>query len=228
MPTSTLLISLFDRTTTYVTITLLTSVFFMACSKSSSRVDQLPYYQEATFTPIWFASSDDVPGDFHQIPAFSLVNQAGDTITEKSVENKIFVTDFFFTTCPGICPKMTSNMLIIQEAFLEDKDVLLLSHSVTPEYDSVLILRNYAEMKGVVEGKWHLLTGDRDEIYDLGRNQYFVEEDLGLKKDPDDFIHTENFVLIDGARRIRGIYNGLNKTAVDQLITDIKTLTNSL
>lgn len=190
----------------------------------SSRVDQLPYYQEATFTPIWFTSADEVPRDFHQIPTFSLVNQAGDSITEKDVENKIFVTNFFFTTCPGICPKITSNMLLIQEAFLADKDVLLLSHSVTPEYDSVSILRDYAEMKGVVEGKWHLLTGNRDEIYNLGRNQYFVEEDLGLEKDPDDFIHTENFVLIDQNRYIRGIYNGLNKTSVNQLITDINTL----
>jgi protein SCO1 len=112
----------------------------------------------------------------------------------------------------------------IQHAFLADKDVLLLSHSVTPEYDSVSILRDYAEMKGVVEGKWHLLTGNRDEIYNLGRNQYFVEEDLGLEKDPDDFIHTENFVLVDQNRYIRGIYNGLNKTSVNQLIADINTL----
>lgn len=232
MRISTLLDFLSDRTTTYVFFTLTASALLVGCNKSSkdksSRVDQLPYYQEATFTPIWFQSKDEVPNNFHQIPSFTFLNQYGDTITEKDVSNKIFVADFFFTTCPGICPKMTSNMLLIQEAFLEDEDVLLLSHSVTPKYDSVPILRNYAEMKGVVEGKWHLLTGDRDEIYDMGRNQYFVEEDLGLEKDPDDFIHTENFVLVDVSRRIRGIYNGLNKTAVDQLIIDIKTLKNSL
>jgi protein SCO1 len=212
--------------TKYMFIVLVLAI--LGCSspskEPSGRMDQLPYYQEATFTPIWFTSADEVPRDFHKIPPFSLVNQAGDSITEKNVENKIFVTDFFFTTCPGICPKMTSNMLLIQEAFLADKDVLLLSHSVTPEYDSVSILRDYAEMKGVVEGKWHLLTGNRDEIYNLGRNQYFVEEDLGLEKDPDDFIHTENFVLVDQNRYIRGIYNGLNKTSVNQLIADINTL----
>lgn len=206
--------------------------FIFGCSSSSiernSRVDQLPYYNEATFTPVWFESKDEVPNDFHQIPSFTLLNQSGDTITETVVEHKIFVTDFFFTTCPGICPKMTSNMLLVQEAFLEDDNVLLLSHSVTPAYDSVSILRDYAAMKGVVEGKWHLLTGNREEIYNLGRNQYFVEEDLGLEKEPDDFIHTENFVLVDDTRRIRGIYNGLNKTAVNQLIADIKTLRNSL
>ena len=193
----------------------------------SSRVDKLPYYNEATFTPIWFETEANVPDDFHQIPDFSLWNQNGRSITEKDIDGKIFVTDFFFTSCPGICPKMTTNMSIIQEAFLGDEEVLLLSHSVTPEYDSIPILKSYADMKGVVDNKWHLLTGNREEIYDLGRNQYFVEEDLGLAKDPDDFIHTENFVLIDGTRRIRGIYNGLNKTAVNQLIADIKTLKNS-
>ncbi|MEL7006600.1 MAG: SCO family protein, partial [Bacteroidota bacterium] len=207
-----------------VVLLVFTSAIF-GCTSSpnefASRVDQLPYYNEATFTPVWFDSQDEVPGDFHQIPSFSLLNQSGDLITEKDLEGKIFVTDFFFTTCPGICSRMTSNMLLIQEAFLEDEDVLLLSHSVTPEYDSVAILRSYAEIKGVVDSKWHLLTGDRREIYDLGRNQYFVEEDLGLEKNPEDFIHTENFVLIDGSRHIRGIYNGLNKTAVNQLIADI-------
>lgn len=195
--------------------------------EQTSRVAELPFYKEATFTPVWFESADEVPADFHQIPAFSLLNQSGDSITEADVEGKIYVTDFFFTSCPGICPKMTSNMLLIQEAFLEDEEVLLLSHSVTPEYDRVAILRDYAEIKGVVDSKWHLLTGDRNQIYNLGRNQYFVEEDLGLEKDSDDFIHTENFVLVDGSRHIRGIYNGLNKTAINQLIADIKTLKSS-
>ena len=192
--------------------------------EKSSSVDQLPYYEEATFTPRWFGPEEELPEDFHQIPSFSLVNQLGETFSEKDVEGKIFVADFIFTTCPGICPKMTNNMLLVQEAFLDDEDVILLSHSVTPEYDSVSVLMDYAQAKGVVNGKWHLLTGEREEIYDLGRNQYFVEEDLGLEKDPEDFIHTENFVLIDGNRHIRGIYNGLNKTAISQLIADIKNL----
>ncbi len=208
----------------------LTSVI-LGCSSPSkeltSRVDQLPYYHEATFTPIWFKSEGEVPSNFHRIPPFSLLNQSGDSITEEDIKGKIFVTDFFFTACPGICQKMTSNMLMIQEAFLEDEDVLLISHSVTPKYDSIAVLRNYAETKGVIDGKWHLLTGDRNEIYNLGRNQYFIEEDLGLEKNSEDFIHTENFVLIDGSGHIRGIYNGLNKTAVNQLIADIRTLRNS-
>ena len=115
-------------------------------------------------------------------------------------------------------------MSLLQEAYLDDPEIMLISHSVTPELDSVEVLQRYAEEKGVISGKWQLLTGDRALIYDLGRNQYFVEEDLGLEKAADDFLHTENFVLIDKNQHIRGIYNGLNKTAVRQLITDIKTL----
>ncbi|MEM6892828.1 MAG: SCO family protein [Bacteroidota bacterium] len=190
----------------------------------NSRVSALPYYQEASFTPVWFSPESDSVKHLHKIPSFRLVNQLGDTITERSFENKIYVTDFFFTSCFGICPKMTSNMAKIQEAFLEDEDVLLLSHSVTPKYDSVPVLARYAENNKVVAGKWHLVTGARETIYDLGRTAYFVEEDLSVAKSTDDFLHTENFVLVDKNRNIRGIYNGLNKTAIAQLIADIKTL----
>ena len=199
----------------------------LSCSSTQEIIslkEHLPYYNEASFTPHWFNSQELIPEDFHRIPAFNLKNQLGDTITEQSVSDKIYVVDFFFTSCPGICPKMTANLSTVQEAFLADDRISLLSHSVTPEFDDVEILKEYAEEKGVVGEKWHLLTGDRDQIYNLGRNQYFIEEDLGLKKDLDDFIHTENFVLIDENRYIRGIYNGLNKTSVSQLIADIKTL----
>lgn len=203
------------------------ALILFSCSQSvekTSRVENLPYYMEATFTPYWFDDKSDVPSDFHRIPAFDLLNQSGEKVTEKSFEGKFYVADFFFTTCPGICPKMTANMSLLQKAFLDEEQVLLLSHSVTPEYDSVSVLKTYAEKKGVVDSKWHLVTGERDHIYDLGRNNYFVEEDLGIKKDIDDFLHTENFILVDKNRHIRGIYNGLNKNSVDQLIADIKLL----
>lgn len=204
-------------------------IFFLAsCSEKKqekeSRVDSLPYYAEASFTPQWISPQDPFLADFHQIPAFSLLNQEGDTITERSISGKIYVADFFFSTCPGICPKMTKNMVMVQEAFLEDEEILLLSHSVMPSWDSVSVLKAYAEEHGVNSQKWHLLTGNMEEIYSLGREQYFVEEDLGLQKSADDFLHTENFVLIDKQRHIRGIYNGLNKNSVQQLIADIKTL----
>lgn len=201
----------------------------MSCKDASktenkSRVDSLPYYADANFTPNWFESDDERLIDFHRIPAFSLVDQSGDVITEKTFDDKIYIADFFFTTCPGICPKMTANMKVLQDEFIKDDDVLLLSHSVTPKTDSIPVLKRYAENKGIVATKWHLVTGDRKQIYDLGRKSYFAEEDLGEFKTDDDFLHTENFVLIDQNRHIRGIYNGLNKTAVQQLIADIETL----
>ncbi len=192
--------------------------------EKESRVASLPYYQDVNFTPHWISPGSDSLNNFHQIPAFSLFNQKGDTFTEKSFQDKIYVSDFFFSICPGICPKMTANMEKVQEAFLEDDEVLLLSHSVMPEHDSVEVLYEYAQNKGVKSEKWHLVTGDRQEIYHLGRYHYFVEEDLGLLKDPEEFLHTENFVLVDKNRRIRGIYNGLNTGSVNQLIADIKTL----
>lgn len=189
-----------------------------------SRTDTLPYYMDETFTPKWLTPNSDEVDAFHRIADFSLTNQNGQTITQNTFDNTIYVTDFFFTFCSGICPKMTDNMGLVQEAFKDDNSVLLLSHSVTPKHDTPAILQEYAVAKGVIKDKWHLVTGDRDQIYNLGRSSYFVEEDLGLEKGPDDFLHTENFVLVDANKNIRGIYNGLNKTAIQQLIADIKTL----
>jgi protein SCO1/2 len=209
-------------------ILLIGVLLFLTCKKAkideaTSRVDVLPYYNEASFTPKWIDAKSDQLKTFHKIPDFSLTNQDGENITQKTFEDKMYVTDFFFTTCPGICPMMTKNMTLVQEEFKGDDDVLMLSHSVTPSIDSVAQLKKYALDKGVLNN-WHLVTGDKKEIYDLGRKFYFVEEDLGEPKGLDDFLHTENFVLIDKKKHIRGIYNGLNKNSVMQLIADIKTL----
>ncbi|WP_156825848.1 SCO family protein [Lewinella cohaerens] len=199
----------------------------VGCNESQqnkSSVETLPFYDEATFTPHWISPNDGILDTFHQISPFKLTNQEGDIITEKTFEGKIYVVDFFFTICPGICPKMTDNMIELQDEFLNDDDVLLLSHSVTPERDSVSVLKKYAEDKGIMSHKWHLATGTQQEIYKLGRKDYFVEEDLGLNKEEGEFLHTENFVLIDENRHIRGIYNGLKKASINQLIVDIKAL----
>ena len=200
----------------------LSVLFLVACQ--TKKETALPYYKDPFFTPHWMANDDPALENFHTISPFTLINQEGDTITNATFANKIYVTDFFFTSCPGICPKMTENMSLVQAAFLHDAEVLLISHSVTPNQDSVEVLKEYAKAKGVVNGKWHLATGNRAEIYRLGRKDYFVEEDLGLVKKEDDFIHTENFVLIDFDGHIRGVYNGLNKTSVNQLIADIRQL----
>ncbi|EAQ41805.3 SCO family protein [Polaribacter sp. MED152] len=208
-----------------------TALLIFSCKKQkkntlSSRVEALPYYNEASFTPKWIASNDKELKDFHKIPDFEFTNQHGEQVTQDTFKNKIYVTDFFFTTCPGICPLMTKNMHLVQEAFKEDNSVLMLSHSVTPSIDSVAQLKNYAIEKNI-GNNWHLVTGKKQEIYDLGRSSYFVENDLGEPKGIDDFLHTENFILIDKNKHIRGIYNGLNKNSVKQLIADIKTLQKS-
>lgn len=190
----------------------------------NSRVDYLPFYNDESFTPHWLTPNTEEEKAFHKIPDFSFTNQSGETVTQNTFENKIYVTDFFFTTCPGICPKMTGNMAKIQEEFKGDPDVLLLSHSVMPSTDSVSVLRAYANKNNVIDNKWHLVTGDRNQIYTIGRDHYFVESDLGEVKSIDDFLHTENFLLIDKNKHIRGIYNGLNRASMAQLIIDVKAL----
>jgi len=190
----------------------------------TSRTEYLPYYNEESFTPKWLTPGTVEEQNFHKIPDFTLFNQLGDTITQNTFEDKIYVTNFFFTVCPGICPQMAENMFKVQDEFEDDAEILLLSHSVMPTTDSVPVLKEYAKNNDVIDNKWHLVTGDKTEIYSLGRDQYFVENDLGVPKELDDFLHTENFLLIDKNKHIRGIYNGLNRASVAQLITDIKTL----
>ncbi|MDC3341340.1 SCO family protein [Flavobacteriaceae bacterium] len=159
---------------------------------------------------------------YHQIADFSLVNQLGDTITHKTFEGRIYVADFFFTTCATICPIMTEHMGQIQRKIKNDPDILLLSHTVTPEIDTVAQLKRYADKKGVIAGKWHLVTGDKKEIYDLARKSYLVAKDQPYS--PYDLVHTENFVLIDPQRRIRGFYDGTDPAAIESLLEDIAIL----
>jgi|SaaInl0LU_22_DNA_1037365.scaffolds.fasta_scaffold33409_1 protein SCO1/2 len=194
----------------------------------TSRVDYLPYYNDESFTPHWLTPGSKEEQAFHKIPDFNLLNQLGEVVTQNTFNDKIYITDFFFTTCPGICPKMTGNMAKVQEAFINDSEVLLLSHSVMPKTDSVAVLKTYAKNNQVIDDKWHLVTGDKNDIYSLGRDSYFVENDLGEPKSIEDFLHTENFLLIDKNKHIRGIYNGLNRASIVQLITDVKALKNEI
>lgn len=197
----------------------------MACAEPqdlSSRVQTLPYYESAEFTPKWH-EAQTLPADFHQIPEFSLTNHHGESVTQAEMDGQITVVNFFFASCTGICPQLSAAMKRIDEALPQD-GVLLLSHSVTPKIDTPEVLAEFAENKGLNSDRWHLLTGDQALIYSLGRSAYFVEEDLGEQKDLTEFLHTENIVLIDADRHIRGIYNGLNETSVSQLITDANTL----
>lgn len=163
----------------------------------------------------------------HHISDFRLMDQRGDTVTLATVAGRIIVADFFFTTCGTICPKMTVQMERVQDAFLGDDRVVILSHSVTPEIDNVDVLAAYAELHGADPERWHMLTGDRAQIYRLARRSYFacLEEGDG---GPDDFVHTENFVLVDPQRRIRGFYDGTQQPEVDRLIGDIGKLINEI
>ena len=162
---------------------------------------------------------------YHKISDFSLTNQNGETVTEENYNNKIYVADFFFTTCPSICPIMTENMFYIQEKTI-NKDILLVSYSVTPEIDSVAQLKKYAIEKGVDDSRWNLLTGEKKDIYELARKSYLVAKNNG-DGGKYDMIHTENFVLIDKEKRIRGFYDGTNKEEMDKLLNDIQILENS-
>ena len=189
--------------------------------------ETLPVYQPADFNPELVAPELSHVKKYHTIADFSLVNQNGDTITEQDYKDKIYIADFFFTTCLTICPIMTGNMEYLQQQIMDDPQVLLLSHSVTPEIDSVPRLKEYALEKGVVDSKWNLVTGDKKQIYELARKSY-----LAVKTDGDggpfDMIHTENFILVDQNKRIRGTYDGTKKEEMERLLADLKILKNSI
>lgn len=159
----------------------------------------------------------------HHIKPFHLIDQDGDSVFLKDVAGKVVLADFFFTTCGSICPKMSTQMQRVQEAFKDDDRVLLLSHSVTPEADSVPVLKAYAQEYGVDHRRWRLLTGDRKQIYNLARTSYFAALDEG-DGGPDDFVHTENFVLVDPQGRLRGFYDGTKADEADRAMEDMRTL----
>ena len=183
----------------------------------------LPVYQPAMVNFELVDSSYQHLKKFHRIAPFRLVNQLGDTITQQLFQDKIYIADFFFTTCPTICPIMTGHMKMIQDQLMDDPQVLLLSHTVTPEIDSVAQLQQYAQEKGVIAEKWHLVTGPKKEIYDLARRSYLVAKVDG-DGGPYDMIHTENFVLVDPDRRIRGYYDGTDAEDIQQLLQDLSIL----
>ncbi|WP_304037968.1 SCO family protein [Mesonia mobilis] len=183
----------------------------------------LPIYQPDMVNKELVDTTVQYVRKYHKVPDFKLVNQNGDTITQKNYEDKIYITDFFFTTCQGICPIMTDHMVKIQKEFKDDPEVLLLSHSVTPEIDSVAQLKKYAKEKGVIDEKWNLVTGDKKQIYDLARKSYLVAKSQG-NGGKYDMVHTENFALVDKNKQVRGFYDGTNPKAIEQLVEDVKLL----
>mgnify|MGYP001472289975 FL=1 len=188
-------------------------------------VERLPIYQPASVNSELVDTTIVHKINYHKISDFSLTNQNGETVTQSKYDNKIYVADFFFTTCQSICPIMTKNMKDIQDKLIKDSEVLLLSHTVFPEIDSVEVLKKYAVENEVIDSKWDLVTGDKKEIYDLARKSYLAAKDNNFGEY--EMIHTENFVLIDKKKQIRGFYDGTNKEEIDRLYKDIKILKNS-
>ena len=185
----------------------------------------LPVYQPAMVDPELVDESIQYVKKYHTISPFSMTNQNGETITEQDYENAVYVADFFFTTCPSICPIMTKNMYALQQKLSPYPDVKLLSFSVTPEIDSVAQLKRYAIENKVDDKRWNLVTGNKREIYELARKSYLVVKDNG-DGGPHDMIHTENFVLIDAEKRIRGYYDGTKLSSIESIINDINVLAN--
>jgi protein SCO1/2 len=183
----------------------------------------LPVYTSAMVNPELVDSTMQEIRTPHFVADFSFVNQNGQTVTQKDYEDKIYVADFFFTTCQSICPKMTKNMARVQEALSEMPDVKLLSHTVFPETDSVPVLKKYAIENGVDDSRWNLVTGDKRKIYEMARKSYLVVK-LGRPEELYDMVHTENFVLVDKKRRVRGFYDGTDPDEIDRLIRDIEWL----
>ena len=183
----------------------------------------LPIFQPAMVDPVLVDESIQYVKKYHRINDFSLTNQNKENITHFDYDDHIYVADFFFTTCPSICPIMTENMVYLQSLLNDLPDIKLLSFSVTPEIDTPEVLKAYAQQKGVNDSRWNLLTGNKKEIYNLARRSYLVVQQDG-NGDKHDMIHTENFVLIDKQRRIRGYYDGTQRNAMDQIRADIDIL----
>lgn len=195
-------------------------VFLVSCSKHKNEV---PYYFTPDLSPVW--NLTDYQGDIHTIKTFEFVNHEGALFGSNELKNKCYVVNFFFTSCPSICPKMSNNLKVVADSFINSDDFALLSLSVTPEIDSIKRLKQY-HSDYQMSDRWHLLTGNQKEIYSLSRQSFFVEEEIGFSKDSSDFLHTERCILVDKMSRIRGIYNATIKLEMERLVGDIRIIMN--
>lgn len=208
---------------TYILMALFAIGICVLIYATAYEEENLPVYNPTDFNPELVDASIRNTEINHTVSDFELFNQNGKTITQKDYENKIYVTDFFFSRCPSICPIMSNNMEKLQDIFFEEDDVMFLSLSVTPILDSVPILKEYAQKHGAIDSKWNITTGDKKHIYNLARKSFFAvvsEGDGGLQ----DFIHTPNFILIDKTRRIRGVYDGTKDQDIQRIKEDIHFL----
>ncbi len=219
------MLSFFGKYKMFGIVLLVLSVIIISVIYSILKpVEVLPVYQPSSVNAEMVDPSIQHQKKYHTIGDFSLTNQNGETITQDNYNDKIYVADFFFTICPDICKDMAVQKRRLQDAMLAENNFVILSHSVTPIMDSVPVMKAYGELQGAIEGRWHLLTGDKKHIYDLARKSYFSIFDGGGKGDETDFIHTENFILVDPDKRIRGYYDGTSAEDVDRLMADFYIL----
>lgn len=201
------------------------AIFALLGCMSKPKEDGLPYYNTPDFSAVFLYSKADVETKInHKIGQFSFTDQRGHKVTDQMMEGKIHVANFIFTNCNSICPIMIKHMKKLQHEFGNNSEVAMLSFSVMPWIDTVRRLKNYADENQIKAKNWHLLTGNKIQIYNLARKDYFAEEDLGYSKDSTSFLHTEHIVLVDKTKRIRGIYNGTLELEANQLIKDINLL----
>jgi protein SCO1 len=189
-------------------------------------VKSLPIYTPSMVNSELVDTTIQYVANKHFIADFAFTNQNGKTITQKDYQGKIYVADFFFTTCQTICPIMTDNMVWLQSQIKNNPKVMLLSHSVTPDIDSVEVLKKYAVKKGVIDSKWNLVTGNKKDIYYIARKSYLAVK-TGNPLEMYDMVHTENFVLVDAQKRVRGFYDGTKREEVEKLLEDILFLCES-
>lgn len=193
----------------------------LSCQQENKKKETqtLPYFNSYDFTPQWGK-------DFkiHKIAPFQLINQKGKIISDKQYKGKIYVANFFFTSCTGICNTLTKNMALLQQKLEKDTLVQFISHSVTPKIDSVATLSNYVDFKGLKTHNWNLVTGNKEEIYKLARESYFADADYKETNKPSSFIHSENFLLIDPEGYIRGVYNGTLQLEMTRIAKHVAVL----
>ena len=203
----------------FIIFGILSIIIYFGIYNLLSPEKMLPIYSPRDINPELVDSTVQHIGNDHKIEDFAFTNQNGKIITQKDYENSIYVADFFFTTCPTICPKMTDNMVWLQNQLKNNPEVKLLSFSVTPDIDTPEVLKKYTIEKGVDDSRWNLVTGDKKDIYFLARKSYLAVK-TGKPEEMYDMVHTENFILVDKNKRIRGFYDGTN---LDQPTNDPKT-----
>ena len=218
------MLSFFKKYKWFLLIVIVLSAIILTLFYSALKPKKmLPIYNPSMVNPELVDSTIQYISKYHTIADFSFTNQNGKIISQKDYEGKIYVADFFFTTCGSICPKMTTNLADVQKAFINNPKVMLLSHTVFPETDNVAVLKEYAKKNGVIDTKWNLVTGDKKQIYTMARKSYLAVK-LGKPEELYDMVHTENFVLVDTKRRVRGFYDGTKKEEMERLIEDINFL----